>query len=155
MVDTLKDIIEGLVVGALAALTIIYAFQTRVVYPDFVLRMWQHPWVFVLFFILAVLMFQWSKPASVLSILMLLALVADVVVFAQQPLDISKETPAERLSHESAALAVPHDEQMIKRVPGVGVTATESGIALSSVPLPVPSYPTFDMSLDDSKYSPF
>ena len=56
------------------------------------------------------------------------------------------ETPAERLSHESAANAIPFDEQIIMRVPGVGVTATESGVALSSVPLPVPLYPVFNMN---------
>ena len=147
--SSVNTVVEGFIVGGLAAATIIYAFQTRVAYPDFILKVLDHPWVLVLTFIISVLMFHWSPAASVLMLLMLAAFTMDTFIFARPLPSLShatkvEETPAERLSHESAAHALPFNEQIIMRVPGVGVTATESGVALSSVPLPIPVYPVFN-----------
>jgi hypothetical protein len=147
--SSVDTIVEGFAVGCLAAVTIIYAFQTKVAYPDFVLKILEHPWILLFIAVVSIMTYRWSPAASVLMLLMLAAFVMDTFIFARHlPIIPRKrkdyETPAERLSHESAAHALPFDQQIIMRVPGVGVTATESGVALSSVPLPVPLYPVFN-----------
>ena len=150
--EYINDSVEGLVVGVLAAITIIYAFNTQVPYPEPLLQALHHPWVILILFAIAVMLFHWSRTASVLMILMLLAFCMDVYVFATKP--IQKESPVEQLSRQSTANAVPYDEPVIKRIPGVGVTSTNAGVTLSSVSLPTPRYPMFNL-VDSDTYATF
>lgn len=160
MNSVLYRVCESLVVGALAAVTILYGFQTRVPYPDIVLRTLNHPWVIVLVGIFALLTFKWSPQAAVLILLLLAAFCVDTMAFARPLPQLLNQTPAEQLSrytdrvHEHDPVPFDQRDLMIVRVPGVGVTATEAGVALSSVPLPVPQYPTFAMTgSSSSRYS--
>ena len=138
--------IESVVVGALAAVTILYGFQTRVPYPDFVLRTLNHPWILVIVGVIAIITFRWSPPIAVLLLILLAAFCVDTMAFARPLPQLLNQTPAERLSRQSVGDAVPAVPFAV-RVPGVGVTVTDAGVALSSVPLPVPQYPIFASSI--------
>ena len=169
--NTLAVGLESIVVGALAAVTILYGFQTRTRYPDAVLRILDHPWILGLSGVIALIVFKWSPAASVLLLLLLTAFCVDTMAFAK-PLpqlhsdhdhdhdhyhenDHYHDTPAERLSNESAASAAPYDERVLVRIPGVGVTAADAGVALSisSVALPVPRYPLFSNLNSSERFS--
>ena len=133
------DIIEGLVVGALAALNIIFAFQTKVAYPDVVLRALEHPWIIAIAYIVALVLFTWSRSASVLIILLLSAFVIEMVVFARPLPSLTDQTPATMLSRQGVGNAKPYDEPMLHSTHNTQV----AGPALAHVPLPQPIYPMY------------
>lgn len=86
------DSVKGLIVGIIAGICLFFAFQTKVLYPKWVLATWDHPWIIVSFFIIAVYIAQWSVEASALLILCLAALVIDKLVFGRQPIQLPKDS---------------------------------------------------------------
>lgn len=139
-----SPILEGFLVGILSAVAIVYAFQTRNAYPDFVLNAINHPWIIVSTFIVALLMFNWSPTAASLLFLILSALVIDLYMFARPLPTLMSESPSERLSHQSAAAAHGNDEidANIHQAP-----------PLNAVALPQPMYP-FYASTDEVRGGP-
>ncbi len=130
------DIIEGLVVGAFAALNMIFAFQTKVAYPDVVLQALDHPWIVAIAYIVALVLFPWSRSASVLLILLLTAFVIETVVFARPLPNLTDQAPATMLSRQGVGNAKPYDEAMLH-------STQVAGPPLSHVPLPQPVYPMY------------
>jgi hypothetical protein len=161
--------IEGLVLGALAALAIIYAFQTRITYPDIVLELLEHPWIGIIIFLVSILIFRFSPKVASLILILLFAFYMDTIIFArplhtiptqvndtnardytlyprdyQQPSSsFIPPSPSEQLSHMSAQFAEP-DLQLSH----ITLQADSQGPSLNSVALPVPVYPVFHAPVD-------
>lgn len=79
----MTDAVRGAVLGAVAALCVVYSFQTKVVYPDWVLATWDHPWIFVVLVIVSLYIFVWSQELAVLLLLVLAAIIADKILFGR------------------------------------------------------------------------
>ena len=131
--------IEDVLVGALSALTVLYAFQTRVAYPSFVLKTLEHPWIIVVCFIIAIYIYQLSPSISVLLILLLLAFVADTLIFVRSV----NETPATYLSRQTVENATPSFMQAYD---------TDVGIPLSQVST---RYSLFTEDVSKDRYATF
>ena len=123
--------IEPLLIGALAAVSIVFTFQTRIPYPAWLLKSYEDPWVFVVMIIAVAALGRWSLRVSALLMLLLVALWIDGFLFIRNehaPLAPQKPSPLELDNYtEDPSLAAP---------------------ALQSVPLPEPNYPIF-MAIDD------
>jgi uncharacterized protein (DUF58 family) len=145
MKDSIHQGIEGLLIGVLAAATIIYAFQTRVKYPDVVLKTMDHPWLLLLLTIAILFVFKWSGTIAAFLLLLLLAFVMDTMIFARPLPTLLNESPSEQLSHASAANAVHHIPYTLEN--------DGPGLPLASVSLPTPIYPLFHTANDEIRES--
>lgn len=133
------SLIEALFVGAFAAITIIYTFQTRILYPIWVIKAYDKPWLFVILFIIAVSLSTWSTKVSVMLVLLLGALWLDGLIFLRA-YDEKDEAPVKSVgTKEDANLEVwPFEEPNVARSP-----EAIAGPPLHAVPLPEPQYPVF------------
>lgn len=82
--------IRGVVEGVLAAVCFIYALQTRILYPKWMLDTLDHPWVLLLAVFVACTMYPWSPVSTVCSLLIIIAFVADIFVFTRKPIIVQK-----------------------------------------------------------------
>ena len=140
--DTLLKILEGVTIGALAAISIIYTFQTRVPYPKWVLQAYDKPWVFLLLLVVGVILLYHSPAIGALVLLLLGAVWIDGLLFARS---FDKETPVrgndaniEANIGKSVELW-PFVDETKKRLSDPELY----GPSLDMVPLPEPIYPVF------------
>ena len=138
--DLLLQIGQGLVMGALAAISIIYTFQTRVPYPSWMLHAYGQPWIFVLVFTVGlILMFQHAAIGAML-LLLLLAVAMDGLLFARS---------YDSLHDEMISTSHPQNNQPVEVWPFVEESNQRLadpplyGPNLDGVPLPEPIYPVF------------
>jgi hypothetical protein len=76
--------IRGFVEGVLAGVCFLYALQTRIIYPDWMLQTLDHPWVILIAVVFALSIWPWSPVSSILILLCILAFIADIYVFTQK-----------------------------------------------------------------------
>jgi hypothetical protein len=137
----LLQILQGLVIGALAAISIIYTFQTRVPYPTWMLQAYDKPWVFLLMFIASLLLMSQNVVLGALLLLLLAALAMDGLLFArsyESSPPIAAPTAATN-GNTSAVEVWPFAEQTNRRLSDPDLY----GPGLDTVPLPEPMYPVF------------
>lgn len=118
----LFDIIEALVLGVLAGVTVIYTFQTRIVYPAWLLRTYDHPWILLLVLLAAVIISQSSPRIAVMIVLLLFAMWVDWVLFARalappnDQNDINTANHTDMNGEKPVAEVWPYTDQNEKRV---------------------------------------
>ena len=81
MIDTA---IKGTLVGVVAAICLIFAFQTRVPYPQWVMTAMEQPWILVVASLIAVAITPWSPEIAALMLLCIAAVVTDKIIFARE-----------------------------------------------------------------------
>lgn len=142
----LLQILQGLMIGAFAAISIIYTFQTRVPYPTWMLQAYDKPWVFLLLFVAALVLMSQNTVLGALLLLLLAALAMDGLLFARSyESPITSETAAPMINEKNQTLEVwPFVEQTKRRLSD----PEQYGPSLDMVPLPEPLYPVF-YGLDD------
>lgn len=147
----MTSLIEPLFVGAFAAISVVYTFQTRIPYPVWIVQAYDKPWIFVLLFCLAIAIGSWSIKISVMTILLLCALWLDGVIFLRNYEDEkSKQTIENIVTSSSKDLELwPYDKPSASRTSHV-----ISGPPLQGVPLPEPQYPVFHGTSDEVQIGP-
>jgi hypothetical protein len=141
----LLDIFEGLVIGAFAAISIIYTFQTRIPYPTWILQAYDKPWLFVLLLTIAIIMFSQSPIIGSLIILLLGAVWMDGLLFARSTEKPTQHDDANTKEATGQTMEIwPFIEGSKKRLSDPELY----GPSLDMVPLPEPVYPVF-YGLDD------
>lgn len=81
----MKGILLGLTTGVIAAATWIYAMQPNIVYPEWVLATFDHPWTLLIFLaVIAYIGYYINLPIAALLFLMFVALVLDLAAFGRQ-----------------------------------------------------------------------
>lgn len=83
MLQLYTDAIEPIVIGILAAVTVIYTFQTRIAYPVWLLRAFDYPWVLLVALVIVLLMYPTLPKISVMLCLLVLAMWMDFVLFSK------------------------------------------------------------------------
>jgi hypothetical protein len=83
---TIDDVTKGLVTGLLAGIVILYSFRPTVAYPEWVIRTYEHPWVFVLLIAFSFLLMQWDIRAGALALIATTSLLFDYVTLAKRSL---------------------------------------------------------------------
>ena len=63
----------------------LYALQTRVLYPKWMLHSLDHPWIVIGAVIITCFIWPLSPKSAVFLLLLIIAFVTDIYVFAQQP----------------------------------------------------------------------
>lgn len=87
------QMIEAVVIGALAAASVLYTFQTRAQYPAWLLRSFDHPWILLVLFLVALFLFPWSPRIAVMLIFLALALWMDAILFSKHPIGNNQQKP--------------------------------------------------------------
>ena len=144
----LLDAFEGLIIGILATIVILFSFQSYIPYPVIMVKTIEHPWIIVLGYIFAILIGRFSPKVSVLLILLLTAFTLEVflltrpIVAHNVSLDrhnIMKESPVEIISKQTVENALYNDD----------FEKEHKGYPLHEILLPVPLYPLFDEVKND------
>ena len=142
----LNTVVEGLIIGALSALVIIYAFQTRVAYPDVVLRTINHRWLICIIVIVTLLLFKKHPVIAALLLLLEAAFIMDVMLFSRHLRNLVTESPSDQLCHADGIKTIPNDDD----------ANNDCGAPLAAIALPTPIYPNFQMSPEETgRASPF
>jgi hypothetical protein len=144
-----KTVVEGILIGVLAAVAILYGFQTRIAYPTFVVNMLNHPWVLLLLFVAVPIVAKFSAVVGALMFLLLVAFAIDALLFARPLPTLLKESPSEQMSHASAMKALPNDAVLTS-----SVSEDVHGVPLNAISLPMPVYPTFNMDPHEARGGP-
>ena len=77
----MNEYLEGLIIGILSAICIIYGFQTRVKYPLWMVKMYDHPWIILILILLSLYVLQNNQKIGALLVLITCALIIDGVIF--------------------------------------------------------------------------
>jgi hypothetical protein len=79
----MNEYIEGIVIGILAGICIIYGFQTRIKYPLWIVKIYDHPWIILVMILLSVHVLQNNQKVGALLLLLTLALIVDGIIFTR------------------------------------------------------------------------
>jgi hypothetical protein len=79
----MNEYLEGLIIGILSAICIIYGFQTRVKYPLWMVKMYDHPWIILILVLLSLYVLQNNQKIGALLLLITSALIIDGVIFTR------------------------------------------------------------------------
>jgi succinate dehydrogenase hydrophobic anchor subunit len=77
------EYIEGVVLGVLAGVCIIYGFQTRVKYPLWMVKSYDHPWIILVLILLSVYVLQHNAKIGAMLLIMTMALIIDGIIFTR------------------------------------------------------------------------
>ena len=149
------DAIEGLLIGVLATIVLLFSFQSYIPYPAVMVKAIEHPWIIAIAFICAILIGKFSPKISVLLILLLISFVLEVYLFTrpmisethkQNELLINKQeqyiedpnSPVNILSSQSTSNALPNELHKYNNL------KAHVGYPLYDVLLPAPLYSLFD-----------
>jgi len=80
----ISSVFNGLLVGILAAICIIYIFQIKTPYPLWALKTFEKPWIMLLIFVIGVIFLGFNKEAGALLIIISIALFIDKFLFARK-----------------------------------------------------------------------
>lgn len=79
-------IMKGFVAGILSGYLLIYGMRPAVPYPEIILEVFEHKWLFIIMFIINYYVFVWDYNCGALMLLCILALIFDYIVFTDKGL---------------------------------------------------------------------
>jgi len=79
----MNEYLEGIIIGILSAICIIYGFQTRVKYPLWVVKIYDHPWIILVMLLLSLHILQSNNKIGALLLLLTFALIVDGIIFTR------------------------------------------------------------------------
>lgn len=130
---TILNVIEGLLIGVVGGLVVLYGLQPKEAYPKWMLLPYDHPWMFLVMLFVIVYTAFYSKTLSALLLLLAVSLYVDLILFGR-PTIFKNDHDEDSSTIEVVGSEVHHQE----------------GVPLSNVRLDVPNYPLF-YGLNDSQ----
>jgi hypothetical protein len=79
----MSNCLEYFVIGILAGICVIYSFQTRVKYPLWIVRIYDHPWILLLLVLLSFYTLQYNQTIGALLSLITCAFIVDGFIFTR------------------------------------------------------------------------
>lgn len=142
------SIVNGLLVGLLAGICILYVFQISNPYPSWILRTFEQPWIILFLFAVGIIMLSFNKEAAALLIILSIALFIDKFLFARKPFT-PPASPHAAASHALPTSAIIDVSKVATRGAGPNM-AEEHGITL----LPLTNTPPGSVPPCAGKYMP-
>lgn len=148
--DSEGQMLRGFIEGIFAAVCFLYALQTRIMYPKWMLKTLDHPWILILSLLITGAIWKWSPVSAVCALLMIIAFVGDIYIFSRKPL---KFGDGGGIGGVAGLLYIDSDDdnkwweangEIIVREDDTWITSDLTfGKPLASIPLAEPTYPTF------------
>ena len=79
----MNEYIEGIIIGILAGICIIYGFQTRVKYPLWMVKAYDHPWIILILILLSIYVLQHNEKIGAMLLIITIAMIIDGVIFTR------------------------------------------------------------------------
>ena len=79
----MSEYLEALIIGILAGICVIYSFQTRVKYPLWIIKIYDHPWILLLLILISVYALKYNQTIGALLVLITCALIVDGFIFTR------------------------------------------------------------------------
>ena len=103
----IDDVIKGLVTGLLVGFMVMYSLRPQVPYPEWVLRTYEHPWIFIILIGLVVVMSAWDVHAAAVLSIIVVALLLDYYFLGTRSLLQEQHSPAV-VEFDRSAFAIPN-----------------------------------------------
>lgn len=139
--ENIFDAVEGLFIGILATIVLLFSFQSYIPYPEIIVKTSEHPWIIVLAYIFAIILGRFSPKLAVLLILLLTAFVFELFLITRPIVTNTIErhntmmySPVEIIANQTTENVKYNDD----------FTEEHKGYPLHDVLLPGPVYPLFD-----------
>jgi len=139
--ENIFDAVEGLFIGILATIVLLFSFQSYIPYPELFVKTVEHPWIIVLGYIFAIILGRFSPKLSVLLLLLLTAFVFELFLFTRPMVsnnierhNIIKNSPVEIITNQTTENVKYNDN----------FAEEHKGYPLHDILLPAPVYPLFD-----------
>lgn len=132
MTLVLLQIIEGLAIGLISGVVLLYGLQPKEAYPSWMLLPFDHPWMFLVMVFVIAYVAYFNKLIAALLLLLVVSLYVDLIqlgrptIFKRDKLPVPEDIAAEPVE------GTPQNSVWDRH-----------GIPLSSVVLDEPQYPTF------------
>lgn len=82
----INTILHGLLNGILTAYLLIYGLRPSIPYPEYILEIFEHKWIFVILILINYYVIIWNYRTGCLLLLCLIALVFDYMIFVKNGL---------------------------------------------------------------------
>jgi hypothetical protein len=143
--NNIFDAIEGLIIGVLATVVIVFGFQTRIPYPHAIVQIIEDPWIIVLAYIFAIIIGRYSPKISVLMLLLLTAFVIEVFLLTHSTVsEFNQQITNSNINKFKSPVDILSEQNTHKTTPNDNYKEEHKGYPLYDVLLPVQVYPLFD-----------
>lgn len=75
--------IKYLVIGILSGYLLVYGLRPSIPYPDYILELFEHKWLFIIILAINYYVFLWDLRAGFLMLLSIIALIFDIILFTK------------------------------------------------------------------------
>ena len=82
----INTILNGLLNGIFTAYLLIYGLRPSIPYPEYILEIFEHKWIFVILILINYYIIIWNYRTGCLLLLCLIALVFDYMIFVKNGL---------------------------------------------------------------------
>lgn len=128
------DVLEGLLIGIVGGLVVLYGLQPKEAYPKWMLVPYDHPWMFLVMFVVIIYVGMYNRLLGALLFLLAFSLYIDLIIFGRPTIFKTDSMP------QSAQEA--NNSQDVIGSEAYGDWSAE-GIPLSAVHIQEPNYPMF------------
>ena len=80
----IKDFLKYFFIGIFTAYLVIYGLRPSIPYPEYILYLFEHKWIFIIIFLINYYIFLIDLKLAILMLLSILALLFDYIVFAKK-----------------------------------------------------------------------
>jgi hypothetical protein len=135
----LIEAIRGLATGVLIAFVVLYSLQPKTPYPKWIVATFEHPWVFVLAFIVACWLLSVDKVIGILAFIAVATVTIDYYVLGKRRMNVPQQRGESVIA--SGYSDTGYDDYDV-------ATFDTEGPALQQVDLDMPTYPMFNSGMD-------
>lgn len=132
--QTVMKMLEGILIGAIGGLVILYGLRPTEAYPAWMLIPYDHPWVFLVLLLVIVYIGAYHRLIGGLLFLLVASLYVDLVLFGRPTIFKRDRLPVDKLPTEE-----------VKEITQPTVSSSAKweniGIPLSDVNITEPNYP--------------
>ena len=83
MLEYIESFFKYLLIGILSGYLLIYGLRPSIPYPEYVLELFEHKWMFVIILAINYYIFIWDLRAGFLMLLSVIALIFDIILFTK------------------------------------------------------------------------
>lgn len=133
----IEEIFKSLLIGITAGICFLYAFQTRIPLPIWVLNAFNHPWIILLIIILILVVSEWSDKIGAFLLLLLVAVIIDYTIFMRRPDTINHEKQVKKENIKNFELNNPNNMYL------ENIIQPDISSSNSNIPFSQDIYPSF------------
>lgn len=107
----IDDVVKGLITGILVGFLVIYSLRPQVPYPEWVLKTYEHPWIFTILISMVVILAAWDARAGGVMLLIVATLLMDYYFLGTRIIQSKQHAPFFEFDREALASSAQSSNQ--------------------------------------------